>query len=100
MRMLLSWAMFGAAVVSFSRLWQGIRGALEGQRLYGPVEALAWMGLFLSSMAYLAFVLYSADRASGRTKRRIALFDRLIDRQRTSRRQRPHEQSGGIAARE
>ncbi len=80
MRMLLSWVVFAAAVVSFSRLWQGIRAALEGQRLYGPFEALVWMGVFLFSLGYLALTIYAADRASGRAKRRIALFDRLIDR--------------------
>lgn len=80
MRTLLSWALFGAAVVSFSHLWQGVRGVLEGQRLYGPLEALAWMGLFLSSLGYLVFLIYAADRASGRARRRIAIFDRLIDR--------------------
>ena len=95
MRMLVSWAIFGVAVVSFSRLWQGVRGVLEGQRLYGPVEALIWMGLFLLSLGYLTFVIYAADRASGRAKRRVALFDRIIDRHGTS--QRRAGEHGGAA---
>jgi len=78
--MLLSWVVFAAAVVSFSRLWQGVRGALEGQRLYGPTEAIFWMALFLVSLGYLAMMIYALDRASGRAKRRIAFFDRLLDR--------------------
>ncbi len=86
---------FAAAVVSFSRLWQGVRGALDGQRLYGPAEALVWMGVFVGSMGYLAFVIYAADRAAGRTRRRIAIFDRALDRGRgashpISQRMRPH----------
>jgi len=80
MRTMLSWAMFAAAVASFSRLWQGVRAALEGGRLYGPLEALFWMGLFLGSMGYLAFLIYAADRAAGRTRRPMPLFDRLLDR--------------------
>jgi hypothetical protein len=80
MRTISSLGAFAVAVLSFSRLWQGVRGALEGQRLYGPWEALGWMALFLVTMAYLAFVIYAADRASGRAKRRIALFDRLVER--------------------
>ncbi|MDR7483952.1 MAG: hypothetical protein QN187_01335 [Armatimonadota bacterium] len=80
MRTLRSWAVFAAAVVSFSRLWQGVRAALEGERLYGPLEALFWMGLFLGSMGYLAFLIYAADRAAGRTRRPMPLFDRLLDR--------------------
>ena len=78
--MLASWGAFAAAVVSFSRLWQGIRSALDGQRLYGSAEALVWMVVFLGSMGYLALVIYAADRAAGRTKRSIAVFDRLLDR--------------------
>ncbi|MGH2372474.1 MAG: hypothetical protein ACRDIC_03225 [bacterium] len=91
MRTILSWALFGAAVVSFSHLWQGVRGVLEGQRLYGPLGALAWMGLFLSSLGYLAFLIYAADRARGRARRHIAIFDRLIDR-------RPSRGAGGRGA--
>ncbi len=83
--MLISSATFAAAVVSFSHLWQGVRGALEGQRLYGPLEALLWMGLFLWSLGYLAFVIYAADRAAGRARRSIRVFDRLLDRRRPSR---------------
>jgi hypothetical protein len=74
-----SWAVFGLAVVSFSRLWQGVRAALDGHRMYGPLEAIGWMGLFVATMGSLALMIYAADRASGRAKRRIRLFDRLLD---------------------
>jgi hypothetical protein len=84
MRMLLSWVVFGAAIASFSKLWVGVRSALDGARLYGPLEALGWMTLFLGSMGYLAFLIYAADRAAGRTKRAMPLFDRLIDRPRAT----------------
>lgn len=80
MRTLLSWVAFGAAIASFSKLWVGVRGALEGQRLYAPAEALFWMALFLSCMGYLAFVIYAADRAAGRTRRPMPWFDRVLDR--------------------
>ncbi len=80
MRLVASWVMFGAAVASFSKLWVGVRSALEGDRLYSPPEALLWIALFLGSMGYLAFVIYAADRDAGRTKRAIVLFDRVLDR--------------------
>ena len=90
--MLTSWGAFAIAIVSFSRLWQGVRSALDGQRLYGSAEALVWMAVFLGSMGYLAVMIYAADRAAGRTQRRIALFDRLLDRGRpTSAGARTHE---------
>lgn len=85
MRTLASWGALAAAVASFSRLWQGVRAVLDGQPRYGPAEALAWMGLFLGSMGYLAFVIYAADRAAGRTRRGMPLFDRLLDRRHSSR---------------
>jgi hypothetical protein len=75
-----SLAAFAVAVESCSRLWQGVRAALEGHRLYGPAEALAWMAAFWVSLGYLAFVIYAADRAAGRTRRPMPLFDRWLDR--------------------
>jgi hypothetical protein len=80
MRTAFSWVAFGAAIASFSRLWQGVRAVLDGARLYGSAEALGWMAVFLGSMAYLAFMIYAADRAAGRVRRPMALFDRLLDR--------------------
>jgi hypothetical protein len=79
-RTLLSWLAFGGAVAAFSKLWVGVRSALDGERLYAPLEALGWMGLFLGCMGYLAFVIYAADRAAGRTRRAMPWFDRLLDR--------------------
>ncbi|MDR7556603.1 MAG: hypothetical protein QN157_13485 [Armatimonadota bacterium] len=79
-RLLGSVVAFAVAVESFSRLWQGVRAALEGHRLYGPGAALAWMAAFWISLGYLAFVIYAADRAAGRTRRPMPLFDRWLDR--------------------
>jgi hypothetical protein len=93
MRTLASWGAFVVAVAAFSRLWQGVRAALDGDHLYGPLEALGWMALFLSAMGYLAFVIYAADRASGRTTRRIRLFDRVLDRAHQT---APRRASGGL----
>jgi hypothetical protein len=76
---------FVVAIGAFSRLWQGVRAVVEGDgRLYGSLEALWWMGLFLASMAYLAFVIYAADRAAGRARRAIPIFDRWLQRGRSA----------------
>jgi hypothetical protein len=83
MRTLASFVAFAAAIMSFSRLWQGVRSVVEGDgRLYGSLEAIWWMGLFLASMGYLAFVIYASDRAAGRAKRTIPLFERALNRSR------------------
>lgn len=80
MRTLASVCAFIAAVIAFSRLWQGVRAALDGARLYGPVQAVGWIALFLGAMGYLAFVIYAGDRATGRAMRRIRFFDHLLER--------------------
>ncbi len=82
MRLIASWLAFGVAIASFSKLWVGVRSALDGQRLYGSLEAVGWMAAFLSSMGYMAFVIYAADRAAGRTRRGIPIFDLWLDRPR------------------
>lgn len=87
--MLATWGAFVLAIASFSQIWQGVRAALEGQRLYGSAVGALWMALFLGSMAYLAFVIYAADRAAGRARRSIRLFDRILDRSAGSRNVRP-----------
>ncbi|MDQ7849938.1 MAG: hypothetical protein QN152_09080 [Armatimonadota bacterium] len=80
MRTLLSWAAFAAAVYAFSGLWAAFRGALQGRPTVSPAPFLGLVALFLISMAYLAFVVYAADRGAGRVRRRIALFERILDR--------------------
>ena len=81
MRTLASFLAFAAAITSFSRLWQGVRSVVEGDgRLYGSLAALWWMGLFIASMGYLAFVIYASDRAAGRAKRTIPIFERMLTR--------------------
>jgi hypothetical protein len=37
------------------------------------------MAAFWVSLGYLAFVIYAADRAAGRTRRPMPLFDRWLD---------------------
>ncbi len=80
MRTLLSWAAFAAAVYAFSGLWAAFRGALQGRPAVPPAAFLGLVALFLLSLGYLAFIVYAADRGAGRVRRRIAFFDRILDR--------------------
>jgi len=79
MRALVSTMAFAAAVYAFARLWEAFRGAWEGRPTAPPVAFLGLLLLFLGSLGYLGFVIYAGDRAAGRVRRRIALFDRILD---------------------
>lgn len=74
------WAAFAVAVYTFSALWGAVRGAWEGRPTVPPGAFLGLVALFLGSLAYLAFVVYAAENAAGRVRRRIRLFDRFLDR--------------------
>lgn len=79
-RTLLSIGAFAVAVGTFSRLWEVARLAWQGQPSVPPGSLLGLVALFLISLTYLAFVIYAADRSTGRVKRRVALFERLLRR--------------------
>jgi len=80
-RALFSLAAFAAAVYTFSALWGAVRGAWEGHPTLPPGPFLTHVVILLGSLGYLAFVIYAADRAAGRVRRRIGAFDRLLDRE-------------------
>ena len=79
MRALLSAAAFAAAVYAFAGLWEAVRDAWTGRPSAPPAAFLGMLALFLVSLGYLAIVIYAGDRAAGRVRRRIALFDRILD---------------------
>ncbi|HEV8338711.1 MAG TPA: hypothetical protein VGR25_03525 [bacterium] len=79
-RALMSLAAFAVAVYTFSVLWGAARAAWEGHPTLPPGPFLASVAAFVGALGYLAFVVYAADRAAGRVRRRIGAFDRLLDR--------------------
>ena len=80
MRTLFSWAAFAVAVYTFSALWGAFRGAWEGKPTTPPEAFLGLVAAFLFSLGYMAFVVYAAERAAGKVRRPIALFDRILHR--------------------
>ena len=79
-RTLASWAAFLVAIYTFSHLWGAFRGAWGGRATVPPGSFLGLVALFLGSLVYMVFVVYAAENAAGRVRRRIALFDRWLDR--------------------
>jgi hypothetical protein len=79
-RTLASLSAFAVAVYTFSGLWGALRGAWEGHPTLPPGPFLAYVAAFVACLGYLAFVVYAADRAAGKVRRRIGPFERLLDR--------------------
>ncbi len=79
-RTVTSLAAFAVAVYTFSGLWGAARSAWDGHPTLPPGPFLVYVAAFVVCLGYLAFILYAADRAAGRVRRRIGAFDRLLDR--------------------
>ncbi len=79
LRRLLPWVAFGVGVYSLSMLWGAVRGAWIGHPTLPPLAFGGVVLLFLSSLGYMGFVVYAGERSAGRVRRRIALFDRILD---------------------
>lgn len=71
---------FGVAVYTFSELWGAFSGAWQGRPTLGPAALLVVLAGFLASLTALGYMIYATDRAAGRVRRRIAVFDRILDR--------------------
>jgi hypothetical protein len=71
---------FGLAIFSISQVVQTIRHAGElGAMLY--VQAILFGLLFFVSMFILAFGLYASEDDRGKVVKRVALFDRLLNKE-------------------
>ncbi|MBI4280156.1 MAG: hypothetical protein HY660_17020 [Armatimonadetes bacterium] len=78
MRRIVFFGMFAVAIWALAELW-ALAGPVWEQRSGGPwPAALGYAALLVGSFLYLGFLLYEADRAAGRVKRPIALYDRWI----------------------
>jgi len=79
-RKALFYALLGAATLGLSqflaawRAWRALGGV-------GPASQVVLLGLVLvASMLGLGFLLYEVDRACGRVRRRIGLYEWIIAR--------------------
>jgi hypothetical protein len=71
---------FGLAIFSIAQLVATIKNAGElGAMLY--VQAILFGLLFVASMVILAFGLYASEDEQGRVVKRVALFDRLLNKE-------------------
>lgn len=66
---------FIASLWSLSAGWAALRAAWETPTPAGLLQTAAFAAVFAASFLYLGFSVYSWDRAAGRVRRRIALYE-------------------------
>lgn len=66
---------FAIAIWSLSAGWASLRTTWALPTTAGLVWTTVYAALFLTAFLYLGFWLYAADRAAGRVRRRIGLYE-------------------------
>jgi len=71
-------AAFLVAMVSLSAGWGALRSTWQAPTTAGLVQTLAYAAVFAAAFLYLGFWVYAWDRAAGRVKRTIGLYERFL----------------------
>lgn len=69
---------FAIAIWSLSAGWSALRSTWALPTATGLGWTAFYTLLFLGAFLYLGFWLYAADRAGGRVRRRIGLYERFL----------------------
>lgn len=69
---------FAIAIWSLSAGWAAWRATRALPTTAGMVWTAIYAALFVAAFLYLGFWLYAADRAAGRVRRRIGLYERFL----------------------
>ncbi len=78
MRLLTIAAAFVAALVSLQAGWAALRAAWAVPTAGALGRVLVYAAVFAAAFLYLGFWVYAADRAAGRVRRRIGLYERFL----------------------
>ncbi|MBI2122733.1 MAG: hypothetical protein HYT96_01070 [Armatimonadetes bacterium] len=78
MKLIAYLAAFAIAIWSLSRGWASLRRTWVAPDAAGMIVTLAYAAVFLGAFLYLGFLSYAADRAAGRVRRRIGLYERFL----------------------
>lgn len=71
---------FGAAIWAISEGWGALRETWAAPTWMGVAAVLGYLAVFLVAFLYLGFGVYAADRATGRVRRRIGVYERILER--------------------
>jgi hypothetical protein len=69
---------FGVAIWALNAAWIQVRSTWETPTPGAWAAALGYAALFLAALLYLGFQQYAQDRAGGRVRRRIGLYERFL----------------------
>ncbi len=78
MKLIAYLAAFTVAIWSLSRGWAALRQTWFAPEAAGVAATLLYAGLFASAFLFLGYWSYAADRAAGRVRRRIGLYERFL----------------------
>ena len=71
---------FGAAIWALGDGWAALRQAWAAPTAAGAASVLAYLAVFALAFLYIGFTIYAADRISGRVRRPIRLYERILAR--------------------
>lgn len=74
------WAMFVVAVLALSRLFAATRALRAGVSVGWVAHGIAATGVLGGALLALGFSLYEADRAAGRVRRPVRMYERWLAR--------------------
>jgi len=84
---------FGAAIWAIGEGWAALVGTWARPSWIGIAAVLGYLLVFLVAFLYIGFGIYVADRAAGKVRRRIGLYERILAK-------RAREQGTGNGERE
>lgn len=71
---------FAVAIWAISAGWAALRSTWAAPSTAGLAATLGYVAVFAAAFLYLGFWLYAADRAAGRVRRQIGLYERFLRR--------------------
>jgi Na+-driven multidrug efflux pump len=69
---------FGAAIWAIGDGWAALREAWRAPTTAGVASVLAYLVVFTAAFLYIGFAIYAADRAAGRVRRPMKLYERIL----------------------
>jgi hypothetical protein len=69
---------FGAAIWAIGDGWAALRETWTAPTWTGVASVLAYLAVFVAAFLYVGFTVYAADRAAGRVRRPIRLYEGIL----------------------
>lgn len=80
MRAFLFLVAFGAAIWAIGEGWAALVETWAGPTWMEVAAVVGYLAVFLAAFLYLGLGVYATDRAAGKVRRRIGLYERILSR--------------------